>query len=85
MMVLIDPAKRKFLVWEKRYKIIEGVAKGLSYLHEDCRLKIIHRDIKAGNVLLDEKMNAKIADFGLARWFKLDESQADTSQVVGTQ
>ncbi|CAL2253389.1 unnamed protein product [Prunus armeniaca] len=66
------------------YLLIGGIARGLLYLHQDSRLRIIHRDLKASDILLDNIMNPKISDFGLAKTFGSDQSQGNTKRVVGT-
>ncbi|XP_013718529.1 cysteine-rich receptor-like protein kinase 41 [Brassica napus] len=83
---IFDSNRRTILEWEKRYQIIVGVARGLLYLHEDSRFKIIHRDVKASNVLLDDAMYPKIADFGMAKLFDTDQPSQTrfTNRVAGT-
>lgn len=83
-MNITDQNRQPTLNWETRYKILLGTARGLLYLHEDSRLKIIHRDLKLSNILLDEDMNPKIGDFGLARLVGRDQIEAETSRIAGT-
>ncbi|GJW63291.1 G-type lectin S-receptor-like serine/threonine-protein kinase CES101 [Tanacetum coccineum] len=76
---------RKIYYWNSRFVIIDGIAQGLLYLHRFSRLRIIHRDLKASNILLDDYLKPKISYFGLAKLFGINESEANTSKVVGTR
>ncbi|KAJ6814982.1 putative LRR receptor-like serine/threonine-protein kinase [Iris pallida] len=78
-----DPGHKLKLDWPTRLKICIGIARGLTYLHEESRLRIVHRDIKASNVLLDKDLNAKISDFGLAKLDEDDHTHIST-RIAGT-
>ncbi|KAM7504085.1 hypothetical protein LguiB_002989 [Lonicera macranthoides] len=82
--LIFDQNSKVLLTWHKRFEISLGIAKGLLYLHHDSRLRIIHRDLKASNVLLDSQLNPKISDFGIARIFVGDQIEAKTKHVIGT-
>ncbi|KAI3912060.1 hypothetical protein MKW98_007587, partial [Papaver atlanticum] len=72
------------LDWPTRHKICVGIARGLTYLHEESRLKIVHRDIKGTNILLDKHLNPKISDFGLARLDEEEDTHIST-RIAGTR
>jgi len=80
----LDETRSKLLSWHQRFHIICGIARGILYLHQDSSLRIIHRDLKTSNILLDAYMNPKISDFGMARTFGSDQVEDKTRKVVGT-
>lgn len=84
MTILTDPVQSRFLDWPVRFNMLNAIARGLLYLHQDSILRIIHRDLKASNILVDNDMNPKISDFGMARMCGGDQIEGKTSRIVGT-
>ncbi|KAH6763468.1 cysteine-rich RLK protein 29 [Perilla frutescens var. hirtella] len=81
---LFDKKQSPLLDWRRRFYIVKGIARGLLYLHEEAPERIIHRDIKCSNILLDDQLNPKISDFGLARLFPGEETHLNTFRISGT-
>ncbi|XP_022880258.1 G-type lectin S-receptor-like serine/threonine-protein kinase At4g27290 isoform X1 [Olea europaea var. sylvestris] len=81
---IFDQDRKALLTWQKRFEVAMGISRGLLYLHQDSRLRIIHRDLKASNILLDCDLNPKISDFGIARSFDEDLTEIKTKRVIGT-
>ncbi|CAL5092043.1 unnamed protein product [Urochloa decumbens] len=81
---IFDKTRSALIDWEKRLAIVEGIAQGLLYLHKHSRLRVVHRDLKTSNILLDREMNPKISDFGLAKIFNTDDTEGNTRRIVGT-
>ncbi|KAJ8555968.1 hypothetical protein K7X08_022726 [Anisodus acutangulus] len=81
---IFDQSRKGSLSWINRYEIAMGISRGLLYLHQDSRLRIIHRDLKTSNILLDIDLNPRISDFGLAKIFGADQTEGKTKRVIGT-
>ncbi|CAI9760461.1 unnamed protein product [Fraxinus pennsylvanica] len=81
---IFDQHRKTLITWRKHFEIVMGISRGLLYLHQDSTLRIIHRDLKSSNILLDNNLNPKISDFGLARIFGGDQTESKTKRVVGT-
>ncbi|RCV09180.1 hypothetical protein SETIT_2G006500v2 [Setaria italica] len=81
---IFDKTRSALIDWGKRLAIVEGIAQGLLYLHKHSRLRVVHRDLKTSNILLDREMNPKISDFGLAKTFSTDDIEGNTRRIVGT-
>ena len=81
---MADQNRSASLDWQKCFEIVMGISRGLLYLHQDSRLRIVHRDLKTSNILLDCELNPKISDFGIARIFRGDQMEAKTKRVIGT-